>query len=84
MATSKPENYDAELAEMLKNPPSKLCVIGDIIANHPNGKDISAAVSDPRWSAAQLKAVISKRVKNVSPDIIIKHRKAQCACERNS
>ena len=83
MAT-KPLDYDAELAEMLKNPPTKTCVIGDIILNHPNGHDIRAAVSDPRWSAAQLKSVISKRVKVVSAEAIIRHRKAQCPCERIS
>lgn len=73
---------DKELAELLKNPPKQLCVIGHMIAEHPNGADIAEALSNPRWTAPQLANVISSKVRQTSAGAITAHRNKNCACER--
>lgn len=76
--------FDKELVEILKNPPKPVCALGKVIAEHPNGKEIEAAVNNPRWTAAQLAPVLTKRL----PGIVIgtggvsKHKNRDCLCFR--
>lgn len=81
--TKRDFKADKELVEILKNPPKKACVIGGIIDEHPNGKEIEKAVYDPRWTAAQLAAVLAKKLGfAISGDAISKHISESCICGR--
>lgn len=77
------KNYraDDELVSELESPPKKLCIVGTLIEEHPNGKQIADAVKNPAWSTTQLAPVLSRRVGHaVSADSVSKHRKRACVC----
>jgi len=77
-------NYtdDPELVELLAAPPKQLCPVGMMLKDHPNSAEIRAAIDNPKWSAAQLSPVLSRKVSRVSSDAINKHRSELCNCYR--
>lgn len=79
---SKNRNFksDNDLVIALRNPPKKLCVVGQLITDHPNGDAIAEAVGNPKWSAQQL-AVVIRKVQPISTGVITSHRNGQCTCE---
>ena len=53
-----------------------------MLKDHPNSAEIRAAIDNPKWSAAQLSPVLSRKVSRVSSDAINKHRSELCNCYR--
>ncbi len=76
-----PESDD-ELVTLLANPPKAVCTVASMIADHVNGAEIQAAVDNPKWSAAQLAPVLSRKVRPISTGAITAHRNQTCRCER--
>lgn len=74
---------DAELVELLKNPPKPVCNLGKVLAEHPNGKEIEAALRNTKWSNPALAAVLSKRTFPISSGTVNKHRNGECQCFSN-
>jgi hypothetical protein len=82
-STTSKYKFDKELVDVLRNPPKPVCNLGKIISEHPNGKDIEAAVKDQRWSAMQLAPVLSKRLgQSIGSGAVTGHRNQTCLCFR--
>lgn len=73
---------DKELVDLLANPPKPICPLGMMLRDHPNAAEIQASLDNPKWSAAQLAPVLSKKVINVSSAAINNHRGETCVCYR--
>ena len=75
---------DKELVDLLASPPKQLCPVGMMLRDHPNVAEIQAALDNPKWSAAQLAPVLSKKVSAVSSAIVSQHRNETCVCSREA